>query len=490
MRSWSPRGVFVLLMASALALAPGCKRGTNWSDAAASAGGESAETSAPPADPPRVLVIGPGDGPALYLGSDDEAPAFGYLSPGVSVRLESGIRNGRAEALVAGPLPTRGWVPVDRLAAYTQQRGRVDGTPFYVGPNDLVTVLGPAGEEGQMRIAVRPWLGGQRFLELRVGTFDAALLAHRPVEAASVEGPTEGRCFRVPPGQAVPVYDRPDGRPVASLPAQDPPASVVVLRERAPWYGVRIGYGPYVVGYVQTQLTPCEGERPAPEPMVPVSAGEAPYWMALEQGDLYRVAAGTRVTFGRDPDGSPHTIARLREEGWARGLGRQDGDQVDAFIAVNDDVAVRGLVPASALTRVERPQESEQVVGRRVVGTIERVIRGNTEVGASVGDGTGPGVFDTNAVVRLLQLRQSSIRHCYERLLRDDPRLGGRVVARFTIELDGTVSGATATENTTGSPAVAGCVIEVVSHLRFNPGPAGGAVTYSFPFVFAVAGPP
>ncbi len=476
--------MFVLLVASALVLAPSCNRGTNGTDAAGSGGGESAETSAPPADLPRVLVIGPGDGPALYVGSDDEAPAFGYVNPGVSVRLESGIQDGRAEVLLAGPLPTRGWVPVDRLAAYTQQRGRVEGTPFYVGPNDLVTVLGAAADEGQMRIAVRPWLGGQRFLESRVGTFDAALLAHLPVDAASVEAPTEGRCFRVPARQTVPVYDRPDGRPVASIPAQEPPASVVVLRERAPWYGVRIGYGPYVIGYVQIQLTPCDGPRPAPEPMAPASAGEAPYWMAQEQGDLYRVAAGTRVAFGRDADGRPRIIARLREEGWARDLGRPGGDQVDAFIAVNDDVALRGLVPASALTRVEWPQEREQVGGHRV---IERVIRGNTEVGAPARDGTGPGVFDSNAVVRLLQLRQSTIRRCYERQLRDDPRLRGRVVARFTIELDGTISGVTATENTTGSPALAGCVIYVVSGLRFNPGPAGGPVTYSFPFVFGVA---
>jgi hypothetical protein len=353
---WSSRGVsgLLLLSVSLLALAPGCKRRANGEGAEANgAGGEASEAPPPSGELPRVLAIGPGTGPALFMGSGESAPAFGYLNPGVRVRLESGVQNGRVEVLVAGPLPTKGWVPVDRLAAYVQERGRVDGTPFYVGPNDLVNLLGPGAEEGQMRIAVRPWLGGQTFLEPRVGTFNAELLADRPVEAGTVEAPTEGQCFRLPAGQSVPVYERPSGEPALNLPPQDPPATVVVLRDRAPWYGIRAGYGPYVVGYVQVPLTPCEGPRPAPEPMVPAPAGEAPSWMAQERGNLYRVAAGTRVTFGRDPDGSPRTIARLREQGWARELRRQDGDQIDAFIAVNEDVALRGLVPESALTLVQ-----------------------------------------------------------------------------------------------------------------------------------------
>ena len=364
MRSWSSRGVLGLLLLSAtlLAFTPGCKRRPSGAEGeATAAGGEVGEAPPPTGDLPRVLTIGPGAGPALYMGSAQNSPAFGYLNPGVRVRVESAVSGGRAEVLVAGPLPTKGWVPTERLAAYAQERGRVDGTPFYVGPNDLVTVLGPAAEAGKMRVAVRPWLGGPMtqptsFLEARVGTFDAELLADRPVEPGSVEAPTEGQCFRLPAGQSVPVFDRPNGQAVANLPAQDPPGTVVVLRERAPWYGIRAGYGPYLVGYVQVPLTACEGPRPPPAPMVPAPAGEVPSWMAQERGNLYRVAAGTRVTFGRDADGRPRTIARLREQGWARELRRQDGDQIDAFIAVNEDVALRGLVPESALTLVEAGQ--------------------------------------------------------------------------------------------------------------------------------------
>ena len=43
---------------------------------------------------------------------------------------------------------------------------------------------------------------------------------------------------------------------------------------------------------------------------------------------------------------------------------------------------------------------------------------------------------------------------------------------------------AKASENTTGSPAVAECVTRTISRFRFNPGPDGGSVTFRYPFVF------
>jgi hypothetical protein len=303
--------------------------------------GESAGSEGPPAGWPRVVVIGPGTDPALYTGPEADAAAFGYLAPGVRVRLEGPPQGGRIEVRVAGSMPVRyGWVPLDRVAAYAQQRGRVEGTPFYLGPNDMVSLLGPADSE-RMRVAVRPWLGGGLFLDPGVGTFPAAQLADRRVEQA--EGPTEGQCYRLPPRQTVPVYERPGGTPVVSLPAQDPPLTVVVLRDRAPWYGIRAGHGPYVVGYVQAALTPCAGPRPAPEPMMPASSGPVPHWLAEESGTLHRVASGTPIVF------NGRAVARLNQEGWARELGHEADGRVDVFVAIDGDVALRGLVPADAL---------------------------------------------------------------------------------------------------------------------------------------------
>jgi hypothetical protein len=77
--------------------------------------------------------------------------------------------------------------------------------------------------------------------------------------------------------------------------------------------------------------------------MVPASANGVPHWMSDERGTLHRVVSGTTVVFGGQ------TVARLGQDGWARELGREPNDMVDAFVAVDGEAALRGLVPASAL---------------------------------------------------------------------------------------------------------------------------------------------
>ena len=121
-------------------------------------------------------------------------------------------------------------------------------------------------------------------------------------------------------------------------------------------------------------------------------------------------------------------------------------------------------------------QEGEQIV--------ERVIRGRVNSGA-LEDESGAGVFDHNEVTRMIRRNIRAIQRCYERELRNNPTLAGRVLVRFTIQPTGTVSGATAQENTTGSPAVASCVVSTIRRFRFREGPDGGSVSYAYPFVFA-----
>ena len=114
----------------------------------------------------------------------------------------------------------------------------------------------------------------------------------------------------------------------------------------------------------------------------------------------------------------------------------------------------------------------------------ERQIRGriNLDGGGDIG---GSGDFDAALVVREIRRRLSAIQRCYETELRRNPTLAGKVTVRFTIVEAGTVSAASATENTTGSPAVASCVVSTIRRFRFNPGPDGGSVDFSYPFVFA-----
>lgn len=123
---------------------------------------------------------------------------------------------------------------------------------------------------------------------------------------------------------------------------------------------------------------------------------------------------------------------------------------------------------------------SQQGEGGAVV---ERRITGRTNVGSG-GDIGGSGDFDSALVVREIQKRLGQIKSCYERELRRNPTLAGKVSVEFTIQESGSVSGARAVENSTGDAAVASCVVGVISRFRFNPGPEGGSVNFRYPFVF------
>jgi len=118
----------------------------------------------------------------------------------------------------------------------------------------------------------------------------------------------------------------------------------------------------------------------------------------------------------------------------------------------------------------------------------ERKIKGNLKMGSGGGDVGGSGDFDASVVVRTIKTRIRAIRACYERELRRNPTLSGKVTIEFTIQTRGNVTAVKVKENTTNDPAVATCVANTVKRFRFNPGPEGGSVTYAYPFVFAPQG--
>ena len=126
--------------------------------------------------------------------------------------------------------------------------------------------------------------------------------------------------------------------------------------------------------------------------------------------------------------------------------------------------------------------------GGRAVGeggkVTERRIRGRANVGAG-GDIGGTGDFDSSIVVRTIKTRIRAIKACYEKQLRRNPTLTGKVTVQFTIQPRGNVTGIKVTTNTTNDSQLAQCVTATVGRFRFNPGPEGGSVTFAYPFVFA-----
>jgi TonB family protein len=78
------------------------------------------------------------------------------------------------------------------------------------------------------------------------------------------------------------------------------------------------------------------------------------------------------------------------------------------------------------------------------------------------------------------------IRSCYERALRNNPTLSGRLEVRFTIGTSGRVTSASSS-GLSAAPEVGSCVVSRVRGLVF-PTPEGGSVDFSFPFNFSPGG--
>ncbi len=115
----------------------------------------------------------------------------------------------------------------------------------------------------------------------------------------------------------------------------------------------------------------------------------------------------------------------------------------------------------------------------------EKVIKGRTTGSNDADLEGGTGDFDAKLVVAQFKARMRAIQICYEQQLRRNPSLSGKVTVQFTIEQSGSISKASATDNTTNDAAVAACVVDTVKRFRFNPGPEGGSVSFSYPIVFA-----
>ncbi|NOY92049.1 MAG: hypothetical protein GXP55_12705 [Deltaproteobacteria bacterium] len=292
---------------------------------------------------PGELLTTHGSSPAIFTGSESQAPAVGYITGGVRVQISGPAVGDRAPVRIDGPMAIRGWISISRLGMRVIHRGRVRETPTYLGPGDLVRLLG-SDDEGNIRIEIRPRLSSGAELGPFEGVFPGSGLS-LDEPPADAEAPREGTPASLPAAQAVQIYDRPDGSVVATIPAATPPEVVVVLRDRGDWKGVRVGVGPYIVGYINVPLGPADAAPSAPAtPSTP--AGGMPARIASEQNHpLFSVPDRARVRF----DG--RTFAILHQPGFAREMQRYENTQEsDVFVAVNDQVAVRGLMRISDLT--------------------------------------------------------------------------------------------------------------------------------------------
>jgi hypothetical protein len=109
-----------------------------------------------------------------------------------------------------------------------------------------------------------------------------------------------------------------------------------------------------------------------------------------------------------------------------------------------------------------------------------RAVRGTVSMNAAP---DVDGSLDPNVITRELRSRKGAIQACYERALKRNPELGGKLALRFEISTVGKVTKIEAEQDTIGDPEVFSCIKQLMSMWHF-PAPQGGAVTVAYPFIF------
>lgn len=90
---------------------------------------------------------------------------------------------------------------------------------------------------------------------------------------------------------------------------------------------------------------------------------------------------------------------------------------------------------------------------------------------------------DKESISKAIRQRIKSVQTCYEKELKRNPSLKGKIAVRFVITTTGRVSEATIDSNTMGDDAVAQCLINTIKRWTFNVKPEEDSPVV-FPFVF------
>ena len=93
------------------------------------------------------------------------------------------------------------------------------------------------------------------------------------------------------------------------------------------------------------------------------------------------------------------------------------------------------------------------------------------------------GSMSKAVISRVVRMFWFQIKFCYERQLRKNPRLSGKVVVRWIIGLDGRVQTANVIRTTLKNELVENCIVRRVVRWKF-PRPRGGLLIVTFPFYF------
>ncbi len=111
--------------------------------------------------------------------------------------------------------------------------------------------------------------------------------------------------------------------------------------------------------------------------------------------------------------------------------------------------------------------------------------KGEGGIGTVGGDPIILGALDRSLIDEVIKRHMNQIRYCYQRELTKTPSLGGKIVIKFTIAKDGSVSAASTKSSTMGNKSVESCVVGRFLRMQFPEPKGGGIVIVSYPFLFS-----
>ena len=221
-------------------------------------------------------------------------------------------------------------------------------------------------------------------------------------------------------------------------------------------------------------------EEPEPE----VEKKEKPEKFSEEAMKKARGVGVARVlgTYGGEGPGTVFDVIESTEnnlgELFAQGMTTTvlaDGGEISPFVPGGDGITAHGAMADNAgLAAGEGPELDKKEEKR------ERKIKGKLKT-------TGTDVFgdvDKKAVTATIRRRMGALQHCYEKALRTQPDLQGKMAFAIEISVMGSVTRVSVEEDTVGSPAVTACTKAKIKGWRF---PVQGAeepaeVTFSVLF--------
>jgi len=94
------------------------------------------------------------------------------------------------------------------------------------------------------------------------------------------------------------------------------------------------------------------------------------------------------------------------------------------------------------------------------------------------------GALDKSDIDRVVKQHLSQIRYCYQKELNRSPNLQGKIVIKFVIAKDGSVSHASVSGTTMNNEIVQNCLCSRFMRMTFPKPEGGGIVFVTYPFVF------